>query len=227
MKTGQTGMQNWIGSDQKKLVTFIILVILTILSCFDVTYPKDVLINHIGTIIILVLLAYDIYENFLSFTAYLCLGIFCAFHIAGAHWLYSYVPYATWFKYLFDWDVNASFGFSRNHYDRFVHLISGFLFYPYFLEYYSRKCKIEYANAVLVSWLAIQTLGMLYELIEWFASIILSPESTENYNGQQGDIWDAHKDMALALLSSSILYVYYRYKAQRKRKLYIDKNPAP
>lgn len=198
----------------KKKITFAFLLVLAVVSCFDVEYPKDVFINHIGTVLILIILGVDIKINYFSYSSYLWLSVFCVFHIVGAHWLYSNVPYNDWSKSLFDWDVNAYFGYTRNQYDRFVHLISGFLFYPYLLEYYTRKSKINYASAVLVSWLAIQTLGMLYELMEWFASVILSPESTENYNGQQGDIWDAHKDMALAFLSSTIMYFYYLHKSR-------------
>ena len=40
--------------------------------------------------------------------------------------------------------------------------------------------------------------SVFYELIEWVIAIGLSPEQAENYNGQQGDMWDAHKDMLLA-----------------------------
>ncbi|MCY3189826.1 DUF2238 domain-containing protein, partial [Acinetobacter baumannii] len=29
-----------------------------------------------------------------------------------------------------------------------------------------------------------------------------SPEEAENYNGQQGDMWDAHKDMLLATIGA-------------------------
>ncbi len=32
----------------------------------------------------------------------------------------------------------------------------------------------------------------------------LSPEDAENYNGQQGDIWDAHQDMLLATVGAII-----------------------
>ena len=32
----------------------------------------------------------------------------------------------------------------------------------------------------------------------------LSPEDAENYNGQQGDIWDAHQDMLLATVGTII-----------------------
>ncbi|MGE8539319.1 MAG: DUF2238 domain-containing protein, partial [Acinetobacter sp.] len=33
-------------------------------------------------------------------------------------------------------------------------------------------------------------------------AIGLSPEEAENYNGQQGDSWDAHKDILLATLGA-------------------------
>jgi putative membrane protein len=30
--------------------------------------------------------------------------------------------------------------------------------------------------------------------------LLISSDAAENYNGQQGDIWDAQKDMAMAVL---------------------------
>ncbi|HEY2840420.1 MAG TPA: DUF2238 domain-containing protein, partial [Pirellulales bacterium] len=35
-------------------------------------------------------------------------------------------------------------------------------------------------------------------------AVTLSPEEAEAYNGQQGDLWDAQKDMALALAGSIV-----------------------
>jgi putative membrane protein len=45
-------------------------------------------------------------------------------------------------------------------------------------------------------------LSKVYELAEWLIAIGLSPAAAENYNGQQGDPFDAQKDMALALVGS-------------------------
>jgi putative membrane protein len=42
--------------------------------------------------------------------------------------------------------------------------------------------------------------SLLYELFEWVLALVLSPQSAEAYNGQQGDMFDAQKDMALAML---------------------------
>lgn len=44
--------------------------------------------------------------------------------------------------------------------------------------------------------------SMVYELIEWVIAIGMSPDAAEKYNGQQGDLWDAHKDMLMATIGT-------------------------
>ncbi|MDF3022630.1 MAG: rane protein [Steroidobacteraceae bacterium] len=55
---------------------------------------------------------------------------------------------------------------------------------------------------------------MLYELIEWGAAAVVGQELGMAYLGTQGDVWDAHKDMALAslggLIAMTITYVINR-----------------
>ena len=46
--------------------------------------------------------------------------------------------------------------------------------------------------------------SMLYELIEWAAAEVVGGDLGAAYLGTQGDIWDAHKDMALASLGALI-----------------------
>jgi putative membrane protein len=46
--------------------------------------------------------------------------------------------------------------------------------------------------------------SMLYELIEWGAAEYFGGELGMAYLGTQGDVWDAHKDMALASLGALI-----------------------
>ena len=69
-----------------------------------------------------------------------------------------------------------------------------------------------------MSWLIIQTGSMVYELFEWLLTIVMSPEQADNYNGQQGDIWDAQKDMVLAMMGSTLLAVYYFVKDMFQRE---------
>src|ERR1043165_4963213 len=49
--------------------------------------------------------------------------------------------------------------------------------------------------------------SMLYELIEWAAAEFFGGELGMAYLGTQGDVWDAHKDMALASLGALIAMV--------------------
>jgi putative membrane protein len=46
--------------------------------------------------------------------------------------------------------------------------------------------------------------SMLYELIEWAAALVVGGDLGQAYLGTQGDVWDAHKDMALASLGALI-----------------------
>ena len=45
---------------------------------------------------------------------------------------------------------------------------------------------------------------MMFELFEWAAAEIFGGDLGQAYHGTQGDIWDAHKDMALASLGALI-----------------------
>jgi putative membrane protein len=45
---------------------------------------------------------------------------------------------------------------------------------------------------------------MIYELIEWGAAVGFGGELGAAYLGTQGDVWDAHKDMALASVGAAL-----------------------
>jgi putative membrane protein len=42
----------------------------------------------------------------------------------------------------------------------------------------------------------------VYEIGEWATAMTFAPDWAEAYNGQQGDPWDAQKDMAFAAVGS-------------------------
>ena len=62
-------------------------------------------------------------------------------------------------------------------------------------------------------------LSMAYEIFEWLLTVFLSPEDADSYNGQQGDMWDAQKDMALALVGSTLsaIWIYLIERRQMKQ----------
>jgi putative membrane protein len=42
----------------------------------------------------------------------------------------------------------------------------------------------------------------VYVIIEWGMAMTFAPDWAEAYNGQQGDVWDAQRDMALAAIGA-------------------------
>ena len=59
---------------------------------------------------------------------------------------------------------------------------------------------------------------MIFELFEWGAAELFGGDLGMAYLGMQGDVWDAHKDMALASLGAFIamlLTALLNYKLQR------------
>ena len=63
--------------------------------------------------------------------------------------------------------------------------------------------------------------SMLYELIEWAAAEVFGGDLGAAYLGTQGDVWDAHKDMALAslgaLIAMALIALINRQHAARLR----------
>ena len=68
-----------------------------------------------------------------------------------------------------------------------------------------------------MAWLLIQTGSMIYELFEWLLTIVMTAEEADYYNGQQGDMWDAQKDMALALVGSTGMFLVYAVRCLVRR----------
>ena len=182
-----------------------LLLIAIVISGIQPLEFEAYLLHQAGTVFMLILL-FVIFKkiglDFLSFTFYL---LFLLIHIIGAHYLYSYVPYNDWIQQVFHFNLDQYMGWSRNMYDRLVHLAYGVLLYP--LIYRVFQVWLPSAKPFSLFLLVVQFVmasSVLYELIEWAIAIGLSPEEAENYNGQQGDMWDAHKDMLLATIGAII-----------------------
>lgn len=148
----------------------------------------------------------------LSNASYVLIFVFLLLHLLGAHYLYSYVPYDDWARALFGISVsdaigvpvNEATGLPRNHYDRLVHFLFGVLMTLPMLETVERLLPLRRAQALVVSVAFLAVLSKLYEVGEWLIALLMDPEDAEKYNGQQGDVFDAHKDMTLALTGSII-----------------------
>lgn len=199
---------------QLTLKHWLVLALLAIAVVIATIQPLEFsayLLHQIGTVLMLIVLFICLKKIGLSFYSFCFYNLFLLIHILGAHYLYSYVPYNEWFQQLFNVDLNQSMNWTRNMYDRLVHLSYGILLYPFFYRLF--KVWLPSLKASVILLLVIQFVmasSLIYEWLEWWIALGLSPTDAENYNGQQGDIWDAHTDMFLAtlgaILSGTLLF---------------------
>lgn len=192
------------------IIAFLLLLILV--TCIHPIYPKEQFLQHLGTVLMLIIPISDLKRNRLSNSSFVCVSLFIMIHIIGARYIYSTVPYNDWFKSAFNLDLNALFHTTRNHYDRYVHLMFGILAFPYLYEIAGSGTGMKKIRRILMAFAVIQSISMFYEIFEWLLTIVLSSESADNYNGQQGDMWDAQKDMALALTGSLLMATVYAFR---------------
>ena len=135
-------------------------------------------------------------------TQFASICVFICVHCIAARWLYSNVPYDQWMQTLTGWSPQQAFGWQRNHFDRLIHLLYGVCFTPALLHYLRQRWPLGSGQAFVLAVMAIMCSSLIYEWLEWAIALGLSPEAAESYNGQQGDLWDAHADMLLATLGA-------------------------
>lgn len=182
----------------------LLVAAVTAASWIRAPYPDEMLLQHIPTV--LVLLGWPLLARRfpLSDAAATCLVAFLLLHVLGARYLYSNVPYDVWARALFGGDLSSWLGGRRNHYDRLVHFAFGLLWLRPLREIGVRYLRLSprYAGFAAVEF--VLAWSALYEVFEWGLTMVLSPEDADSYNGQQGDMWDAQKDMALAFLGAVV-----------------------
>ena len=201
-------------------VSTIIVLMVMILASINPLEWSSYLLHQAGTLIFLAMLV-TLYRYWhISARAYVLATLFLLIHIIGARYLYSYVPYDDWTQQLFGISLSEWFGWQRNMYDRLVHFSYGLLLFSVMYQGLNNVLKIPSTRQLIVLTLMLNmSTSLLYELFEWGIATTLSPEAAEAYNGQQGDMWDAHKDMALALVGGIIaaaMTVFFdnKYKQQ-------------
>ncbi len=119
--------------------------------------------------------------------------------MVGGHYPYARVPLGFWMQ---DW-----FDLARNHYDRIGHIAQGFV--PAMI---TREILLRRSPLVRGKWLFFLVLcvcmfvSVFYEFIEWWVALIAEGASIE-FLGTQGDVWDTHWDMFLALCGAILAQV--------------------
>jgi putative membrane protein len=174
------------------------------ISAWGAHFPKDwVLENALVAAALLILWA--IYRKLpFSRLSWTLVFLFLYLHELGAHYTYEKVPYDAWSRAWFGFSANEVLGWQRNNFDRVIHFCYGLL-----LAYPIREIFLSLANArgfwgYFLPLDVTLSSSALYELIEWAAANLFGGDVGQAYLGTQGDVWDSHKDMALATLGALV-----------------------
>jgi putative membrane protein len=184
--------------DRFQRAAFAFFVLFLFASCLAPPYPDYLLMQHAPTVLAAGVLPYFANRFAISRFSFASIIVFLCLHTLGARYLYTYTPYDAWCEKLFGFSVNHALGFERNHYDRLVHFSYGLLIAIPIQEFERRHLRL---SAVLSSFLAVECIlatSAAYELVEWWVTIIFAPDWADQFLGQQGDMFDAQKDMSLA-----------------------------
>jgi putative membrane protein len=190
--------QQLLPNDPWNRVVLAVFLAMWAVSCINVPYPKYFWLQHVPTVAVIVGLAFVQNRLKISRLSYTLFMAFMALHVLGARYLYSYVPYDAWSERLFGFNLTYQFGFTRNHYDRLVHFCFGLLLVIPAWRFSRRIVGLGAKWSAAFAMMGILSAGAIYEIFEWLAAMIMAPAWAESYNGQQGDVWDAQWDMALA-----------------------------
>ncbi|MEU1229700.1 DUF2238 domain-containing protein [Streptomyces sp. NPDC005828] len=139
--------------------------------------------------------------------------------IVGGHYTYAEVPAGDWVR---DW-----FGLERNPYDRFGHLMQGFV--PAILV---RELLVRTSPLRGSRWLAPLTVcaclafSAVFEMLEWLAAVT-GGQAADAFLATQGDVWDTQWDMFCALIGATCsLLLLSRLHDRALTRLALPAGPA-
>ena len=177
--------------DRVPLACLAATVAVTAISRVGARDPATWLMEVAPTLIALPILVATAGRFRFTSLVYVALALHAALLATGGHWTYAQVPLGFW--------VRDALGLSRNHFDRLGHLAQGFVPALVARELLLRTSPLR-PGKWLVALVTLSVLGVsaCYELIEWWAAVLLG-QGADAFLGSQGDPWDTQWDMFLAL----------------------------
>jgi putative membrane protein len=183
-----------------KLV-YAIYIVVWIIMAINPKYPQDWLLENVLIFIFFPFLFWMDKKHNYTLLSLILLLIFASLHSLGSHYTYAEMEHFN--------AITHFFGFERNHFDRFVHFLFGLLAFRMLFEMLASGTNTV-KTALVFTFTMVVFISTVYELLEWLAAVILHPELGMAFLGTQGDIWDAHKDTALAMLGALINITFYK-----------------
>lgn len=163
-------------------------------AAIEPRYPHDWLLENYLVFVFVPLIVLTARYFRLSDLSYTLITAFMLLHVVGSHYTYAEVP--------FGYTLQHWFGSGRNMYDRLVHFCFGLLLAYPLREIFVRVVK---ARGVWTYWFPLELVLAFsagYEIIEWLVAVRVDPTAGLAFLGAQGDVWDAQKDMALAVVGA-------------------------
>lgn len=126
----------------------------------------------------------------------------------GGMYTYAETPLGEWFQDLLDT--------RRNNYDRFAHVVQGFVPAVVVREVLLRATPLRPGGwTVALTTAVCLSVAACFELVEWAAAVILGA-GAEDFLGTQGDVWDTQWDMFLCLCGALLAQVLLRRAHDRQ-----------
>ena len=179
-------------------------------AAIEPRYPQDWLLENYLVFVFVPLILLGVRRYRLSSLSCTLVTAFMLLHVVGSHYTYSEVP--------FGFTLQNWFGSERNMYDRLVHFSFGLLLAYPFREVIMRATKASGGWTYVLPLQGVMSFSFTYEIIEWRVAEWVDPSAGLAFLGAQGDLWDAQKDMALAVIGavitlSILALIRWRYAA--------------
>ena len=187
------------------------LALAVVLANIAQPYPDIAPLQHIPTVALILATPFLLRRWPLSDGAVGAATAFMLLHTLAGRYTYSNVPYDAWAEALTGHTISATSGLERNGFDRLAHFMFGILSVPFYAEASQRHGGASRRAALWNALLNVGAVSAAYEIFEWLLTMVVAPEMAADYNGQQGDPWDAQKDMAMAIVGA-ILAVIPRWR---------------
>lgn len=182
-------------------------------SLIDTPYPALAPLQNLPTIFIVIAIAASLRRWPMPISAVICACLFLTLHTIGGRYIYSYVPYEKWLAELGFPSIDAALGLGRNSWDRLVHFSFGLLWVHPISSWLHRHRGLTIGLATYIAVEFVLAGSALYEIFEWALTLSMAGADADAYNGQQGDAWDAQKDMTLAGLGALSAGVFLRSRS--------------
>lgn len=180
------------------IILLLIFIFWFIGLAIDPTSRYDWALENILTLLLCFTLLITAKKFPFSRISYSCIFIFLMLHVVGSHYTYAKVPYEQWSQQLMGFSLNELMGWQRNNFDRVVHFCYGLLLAYPIRELFVRIVDVKGFWGFFLPFDLTMSTSLIFEWFEWAVVELVAEDVGQAYLGTQGDVWDAHKDMALA-----------------------------